>query len=121
MNQKCGQTWLHTFSEINGLYNSGNQLADLQLVTWNDYEEGTEIESGIDNCFAVTASVAGGTAKWSISGNEKSIDHYVVFISTDGTNLMPLTNLATGNRSLNLCSFPIPNGKYKILVQAVGK
>ena len=22
----------------------------MQLVTWNDYEEGTEIESGIDNC-----------------------------------------------------------------------
>ncbi|HSS97109.1 MAG TPA: hypothetical protein VLK33_08765, partial [Terriglobales bacterium] len=57
MGQQCGQTWLQTFSKINGLYSSSNQLDALQLVTWNDYEEGTEIESGIDNCVSVTASV----------------------------------------------------------------
>ena len=42
-------------------YNSGKQLPALQLVTWNDYEEGTEIESGIDNCFSLSASVSGGS------------------------------------------------------------
>jgi len=41
MGQQCGQTWLQTFSKVNSLYNSGNQLPALQLVTWNDYEEGT--------------------------------------------------------------------------------
>src|SRR5262249_7724659 len=46
MSQLCGQTWLKTFSRVNSLYNSGKQLSTLQLVTWNDYEEGTEIESG---------------------------------------------------------------------------
>src|SRR5438270_5918258 len=57
MGQQCGQTWLHTFSKINSLYNSGRQLPILQLVTWNDYEEGTEIETGISNCLTVSASV----------------------------------------------------------------
>src|SRR5215471_21561027 len=50
MGQQCGQTWLQTFSKINALDDTGNQLEALQLVTWNDYEEATEIESGIDNC-----------------------------------------------------------------------
>src|SRR5205814_626435 len=55
--QRCGHTWLQTFKEINSFYNSTNQLDSLQLVTWNDYEEGTEIETGIDNCFAMSAGI----------------------------------------------------------------
>jgi len=51
MGQQCGQTWLKTFSEINGLYNSTKSLPALQLVTWNDYEEGTAIERRtVTNC-----------------------------------------------------------------------
>jgi len=121
MGQQCDQTWLQTFSEINGLYNSGKQLSDLQLVTWNDYEEATEIESGIDNCFSLSASLSGNSLQWAIQGNENTVDHYMVYISSDGQDLMPLTEMAPGNRSLNLCGFPIPNGSYKLLVQAVGK
>ena len=121
MGQQCGQTWLQTFAEVNSLYNSGKQLTDLQLVTWNDYEEATEIESGIDNCFSVSPSVSGNAVQWNISGNENTVDHYTVYISSDGQNLMPLTDLATGMRSLNLCSFSIPNGAYSLFVQAVGK
>ncbi|MGD0987004.1 MAG: hypothetical protein ABR874_04285 [Candidatus Sulfotelmatobacter sp.] len=121
MGQQCGQTWLQTFSEINGLYNSGKQLTGLQLVTWNDYEEATEIESGIDNCFLLSGSTSGNTLQWNISGNESTVDHYTVYISTDGQNLMALTDVNTGNYSLNLCAFPIPNATYTMFVQAVGK
>ena len=121
MGQQCGQTWLQTFSEINGLYNSGKQLSDLQLVTWNDYEEGTEIESGIDNCLTLSSSVAGNSLQWAIQGNEKTVDHYTAYISSDGQNLMPLTEMTAGIHSLNLCGFPIPSGSYKLFVQAVGK
>jgi hypothetical protein len=121
MGQQCGQTWLRTFSEINGLYNSGKQLSDLQLVTWNDYEEGTEIESGIDSCLALSASVAGNSLQWAPKGNENTVDHYTVYISSDGQNLMSLTDLTAGIHSLNLCGFPIPGGNYKLFVQAVGK
>jgi hypothetical protein len=121
MGQQCGQTWLQTFSELNGLYNSGKPLPDLQLVTWNDYEEATEIESGIDNCLTVSASVAANTLQWVPNGNENTVDHYTVYISTDGQNLMPLTDMATGIHSLNLCGFSIPSGNYQLFVQAVGK
>jgi hypothetical protein len=121
MGQQCGQTWLKTFSEINSLYNSGKQLPYVQLVTWNDYEEGSEIETGIDNCVALSPSVSGNTLQWTISGSETTIDHYRVYISADGQNLMTLTDTLPGNRSVNLCSFPIPAGKYKLFVQAAGK
>jgi hypothetical protein len=121
MGQQCGQTWLHTFSEINSLYNSGKQLPALQLVTWNDYEEATEIESGIGNCLTVSASVSGKSLQWKITGNENTVDHYVAYISTDGKNLMALGNATAGASSLNLCSYPIPNGNYVLYLQAVGK
>lgn len=121
MKQRCGQTWLQTFSKVNGLYNSGKQLPYLQLVTWNDYEEGSEIESGIDSCFSLSGSVSGQTLQWSVSGDESTVDHYRVYISTDGQNLMTLTDTAPGLRSVNLCSFSIPAGNYKLFVQAVGK
>jgi hypothetical protein len=119
--QQCGQTWLQTFSQANHLYNSGKQLPYLQLVTWNDYEEATEIESGIDSCFSVTASVSGSALKWGVNGDENIVDHYNVYISTDGQNLMSLTTTEPGLRSVDLCSFPIPTGNYKLFVQAAGK
>jgi hypothetical protein len=121
MGQQCGQTWLQTFSKINSLYDSGKQLSALQLVTWNDYEEGTEIESGISNCLSVSASTAGNSLRWTVKGNENTVDHYAAFISTDGKNLMSLGQTYPGIGSLNLCSYSIPDGTYTFYVQAVGK
>jgi hypothetical protein len=119
VNQQCGQTWLETFNKINSYYDSGKQLPILQLVTWNDYEEGTEVESGIDNCLTVSASITGATLNWKVNGNENTIDHYVVYFSTDGQNLMQLNSLAAGNSSMDLSSFNLSSGS--IYVQAVGK
>ena len=121
MAQQCGQTWLQTFAAINNAYNSTNPLSALQLVTWNDYEEGTEIESGIDNCLSVNAQMSGNSLQWAVSGNENTVDHYTAYISTDGQNLMPLTDLAVGIHSLDLCSYSLSTGPYTMYVQAVGK
>jgi len=90
-------------------------------VTWNDYEEATEIETGINNCLTVSASVSGNSLDWSIKGNENTVHHYVAYVSIDGKNLMALRNAVPGTRSLNLCSYSIPNGSYTGFVQAVGK
>ena len=121
MSQQCGQTWLQTFSQVNSLYHSARQLPYLQLLTWNDYEEGTEIETGIDDCFSLSASVSSGALNWSTSGNENTVDHYNVYLSSDGQNLMMLTGTQPGLHSVNLCSFAIPAGNYKLFVQALGK
>ena len=119
--QQCGQTWLGTFNDANTWWSSSDQLAWFQLVTWNDYEEATEIETGIDNCFIVSSSVSGTTLNWSIGGNENTIDHYTVFISSDGQNLMSLGDFPAGTRDLNLGSFGFNSGTYWLYVKAVGK
>ena len=121
MNQQCGQTWLKTFSKINSIYGKSRQLPYLQLVTWNDYEEGTEIESGIDSCFSLDASLSDNTLKWSTQGNENTVDHYSVYASRDGKNLSELTELKPGTHSVDLCKLSVPAGKQKLFVQAVGK
>lgn len=121
VNQNCGQTWLSTFSEIGKYYSSATQLESLQLVTWNDYEESTEIETGIDNCIAVSASVAGNQLSWTVSGNENTVDHYTPFISIDGVNLMALPDVAAGVHSFDLSSYHFAAGSYSVFVKVVGK
>jgi hypothetical protein len=121
MDQRCGQTWLQTFAKIYSLYNSTNQLGAMQLVTWNDYEEGTEIESGIDNCVSVSAALAGSSLQWKIAGSEDTIDHYRVYVSSDGQNLMPLADQTVGTYALDLCGYSLATGNYKLFVQAIGK
>ncbi len=119
--QNCGQTWLHTFAAANKYYSTSRQLPFLQLITWNDYEEGSEMETGIDNCVSVSASVSGTQLKWSISGDPSTLDHYEVFISTDGNNLASLGELPVGTSAYDLSQFEFPAGKYSLYVKAVGK
>jgi glycosyl hydrolase family 71 len=124
MNRNCGQTWLKTFAEIQHFYSASSQLDALQIVTWNDYEEGTEIESGIENCAVVSAQLNGDDLQWSIAGRdttkEDTINHYIVFISRDGENLMPLARVAAGVHTLDLGRYRLPAGKYLLFVKAVG-
>jgi PKD repeat protein len=119
--QQCGQTWLKTIAEAGKFYSTTNQMLGIQLVTWNDYEEGSEIESGIDNCVTVSASVTGTVLSWSITGQMNTVDHFTVFASQDGTNLMWLADAATSATSLDLAQFSLNAGNYTIFVKAVGK
>jgi len=124
MNQKCGQTWLDSLARAGQKYSSSNQLGALQLVTWNDYEEGTEIESGIENCVTVNASISGSSLTWSITGQENTLDRYTVYISVDGENLMPLGDTQTGAASYarDLSALGLdPSTTYTLYVEAIGK
>ena len=120
MNQNCGQTWLNTLHETAKF--TSNSAAGVQLVTWNDYEEGSEIETGIDGCTAVSASVSRSVLSWWLSaGNASMIDHYTIFISTDGQNLMSLGNKPASTASLDLSTLNLGRGTYTLFVKAVGK
>lgn len=129
MNRQCGTTWLKSFAETAKFYNTSRQLPNLQIATWNDYDEGSEIESGIDNCLQVVAwtswnSTAGGTLYWKLQGEGSSstISYFRVFISLDGTNLMRLKDVSSGSRSLSLGSWSLSSTtKYTFYVKAVGK
>jgi hypothetical protein len=122
VNQQCGQTWLATFAETGKYHSPDNQLENLQIVTWNDYEEGSEIETGIDNCISVVPSLNGQVLTWTVTGgSENTLDHYVVFISSDGVNLMPLVEITPGNNVLDLSTYGFDPGQYTVFVEAVGQ
>lgn len=121
MGQQCGQTWLQTLAQVGKYYSSSNQMYGVQLVTWNDYEEGTEIETGIDNCVTVLASTSGNLVLWTISGDFSTVDHYVVFISNDGQNLMRLGDVPVTGSSMDVSKYSLPAGDYTAYVEAIGK
>jgi PKD repeat protein len=50
-----------------------------------------------------------------------TVDHFTVFASQDGANLMWLADLPTTTSSLNLATFNLNAGNYIIFVKAVGK
>lgn len=47
---RCGRTLRDTFNYWRGLLPAGQTLPFILIETWNDYEEGTEIESGLPTC-----------------------------------------------------------------------
>src|SRR6185312_6530193 len=119
--QQCGQTWLQSVADANKYYSATKQMLGIQLVTWNDYEEATEIETGIDNCVTVTAAVAATTVSWSITGQMNTVDHFSVFVSQDGENLMWLADAPAATRTMNLAQFSLDAGNYIVFVKATGK
>jgi len=121
IDQHCGQTWLQTFSEAGKFYSSSDQLPAMQIATWNDYEEGTAIEPGIDNCVYLTPSQSGTKINWTVNGgNENTVDHYTVFISLDGANLTKVNDVPRGTHSLDLSQMNLSAATYSVYVKATG-
>lgn len=122
----CGKLWIDTFAtNVQALGSQIGQLSAFQAVTWNDYEEATNLETGVDNCLSISASVNGPKLQWTISPNtaasNATLSMFVVYISTDGKNLAQLKVRATSARSLDLTQFALPTGNYKLFVQAFGQ
>ncbi|HEX3091312.1 MAG TPA: Ig-like domain-containing protein [Candidatus Angelobacter sp.] len=121
INQQCGQTWLQTLGEAGTYYSTSNQMSGIQLVTWNDYEEGTEIETGIDNCVTVNASVTGTVVSWSITGQASTLDHFSVYVTQGAQNLLWLKDTAVSASSMDLAQFNLDAGTYTVYIKAVAK
>jgi len=124
--QRCGRTWLDTIGEANRFYNRKHQLQAMQFITWNDYEEGTALETGIDNCAVMMATLDGPVLRFSPNfsssdGTEATIDHYTVFVSQDGQRLMPLADVAAGTHQLDLRRYQLAPGNYSLFVKMVGR
>jgi hypothetical protein len=134
--RRCGQTWLDSVNEsLQYQKLTGNALPFLQVVTWNDYEEGTAVEPGIDNCVAaIPASIQGNKLTWSvafgkdplnISGSEATIAFYRIYASPDGQTLQEVSRVPTnpqrsGKYSLDLAPLHLQSGQ-KLYVEVVGK
>jgi hypothetical protein len=120
--RNCGRTWLDTFAMTNRFYSTGHPLAGLRVVTWNDYEEGTTIEAGIDNCLSVSAKLEGSTLRWSVEGgSEDTLSFYNIFVSRNGQDLSELSAVPVKTHAMDLNGEHFPPGRYTLFVKAVGK
>jgi hypothetical protein len=50
MSPQCGQTFRDSFNEWKKFFPPGQVIPFIMIETWNDYEEGTDIEPGIPTC-----------------------------------------------------------------------
>jgi Bacterial Ig domain len=126
LDQHCGKLWLDTFTtNVNTLGSQIDHFDAFQVATWNDYEEATNLETGVANCLTVSAAVNATQLNWSISPNttdsQATLSMFMVYVSTDGKNLAPLQTLSTSARSLDLTQFALPAGNYKLFVKARGQ
>lgn len=111
--QACGSTWLATFANANASFSAAKQLPFLQLITWNDYEEGSALEPGIETCSTVSATVNKQAITVSLV-HQETVDHLEFYEQvTDGYALL-------GTYAANVTSIAAPNaGTY--FIKAVGK
>jgi hypothetical protein len=110
-----GQLYLDTFAAINKMYDADHQLEELQVVTWNDYDEQTALEAGVPNGVVLESQQSSGVA-WVnvVSGNAATIDHFEV--SVNGSPFAPIV----GQR-INLAATYTTVGPYEVVFKAVGK
>jgi len=120
IDQQCGHTWLATFAEAGRFYSAAHQLPALIIPTWNDYEEGTEIETGIDNCVDVKASINDEELSWSISGSEDTIEHYVILAQQE-SQWANVADVPTGSHSIKLRDLHLKAESRALCVEALGK
>jgi len=124
MDQRCGQIWIQSLTESNKYYKD-TPLPFLQIATWNDYNEGTEIEAGIDNCYTVSAQIAEENLTWALDSSNanaslSTVSRIEVYDSRNGRDLNLLASLppaVTGSYRLD----ELPSGKHRIYVRMVGK
>jgi hypothetical protein len=64
IDRRCGKTFDDTFKVFRKYDDGTNPMPFLMIATWNDYEEGTEIESGIDDCVSISARVSDNGLQW---------------------------------------------------------
>jgi hypothetical protein len=129
VNSNCGETWIDSLGRAGAAgYSQSSQLARLQIVTWNDYDEGSVIEPGISNCIGnIPLTMSGTTLSWRVdftdsTDHERTIQEYQIFSSTDGD---ALTRIGTVLYGTGVHSFDVgpsgPTSRTQFYVKALGK
>jgi hypothetical protein len=130
--EQCGNVLFLTAQQaLNGFFGSGNPIPYMQIATWNDYEEGTEIETGIDNCYSISASKDSGNLSWILTSSDQygyattaTIHHFTVWWSFIGdpnqTIHVAATNIPSSQTSISLSDLVVPNPPVNLYVEAVG-
>ncbi len=133
--QQCGHVLLDTANEVTkgGYWGAAplHQIPYMQIATWNDYEEATEEESGIDNCYtAVNLSLVTGTTKvsWTLTTNgdinakTDTIHHFALWTAPHGTTTLTLRGqLVNSTTQYDMSTLKLTPGSYDVYVEMVGQ
>jgi hypothetical protein len=65
--------------------------------------------------------VAGTVVSWSITGDAATLDHFAIFVSVAGGNLMLLKDAPVTASSMDLAQFNLEAGSYIVYVKAIAK
>jgi hypothetical protein len=114
--QDCGRTWLDSFKPLNERYSAHNQLPFLQLITWNDYEEGSALETGVASCTKVDARRNGQMLTLSVSYPD-TVDHLALYRQIEGGALERVGQYPANTTTIRLGDAPA----QAYIVEAVGK
>ena len=128
--QQCGQVLIDTANEMAQYFQNNSQytLPYVQVATWNDYEEGTEVETGINNCYTVqNVAIVGQNLQWNLmssdsNANLDTVHHFTVWWSpyTDPNQTLHVgaTNISANSTSMSIpishLSLPDPSPDYKL-------
>ncbi len=130
--QQCGQVLLDSFAAINWAHTSLNfSVPYAQVATWNDYEEGTEVETGVDNCYRVqNAAYSQSTDKltWQLNPTTGQSSHvslstvhgYTVWKADASGNLTSIASPGPSATSLSGVSTLVGTGSWTLYVEMVG-
>jgi hypothetical protein len=124
--QQCGQVLGFTGTAISTAgYSLSSQLQYLQVATWNDYEEGTEVETGINNCISIgSPSISSGALSWSLVKSDatyattNTISSFSIYTGTSS----PSTLYASGiSPTATSHAAPAPSPGQNVWVFMVGQ
>ena len=126
--EQCGQVLFKAANEISKYFGGSNpQIPYVQVITWNDYEEGTSVEDGVDNCYTVNASLTASILSWSLIASDPTyastatIHHFTVYYADANGNLyLAASNLPVTTNTQDLSSI-VPPGTWNIYVEMVGQ
>jgi hypothetical protein len=119
---------LNSANEISKYFGGAKpQLPYVQVITWNDYEEGTAVEDGIDNCYTINSSISGNVLSWSLVASDpvyastSTVHHFTVYYADASNNLyVAANNLPVSTNSLDISAL-VPPGTSTIYVEMIGQ
>lgn len=127
--QGCGRVPGLMATKENAFIATAN-MPFIQLVTVNDHEEGTQLETGVSNCVtSITASIVTDTVSWTLNTtdpggyfNNATINKFrIVYEDMAGTTVnTAVDNLPASATSQNILG-RVPTGTWNVCVQMIGQ
>jgi len=128
MAQQCGQVLMKTANEISKYFGGSNpEIPYVQIATWNDYEEGTAVEDGIDNCYTVSTSLTGSQLSWTLVPSDatyasvSTVHHFNIYYTDSTGNLYPAASDLSVTAGVFDLSTVVPAGTWNVYVEMVGQ